>query len=283
MTIRFPGPQHRRVLALVLITGALLLPMLGRALSWIEPSATPPAGAQPEFLNASAAAQRKLGALLVKTAGSGACTTADPSGCTLCLNADANNGTRDATNCIRTWSDIGSKIGGPFVRLLAAGDTSTDVGYARFRGNADNRQFISAILRPSSTATSGASLFARSSSDSQYAGQFDGTVAVIGGRLCLNGTDDMSASNPGGHCIGHWTDLVNTPVSDIVRLQTVTASVPYLYPDVGAVAVDGVAVFKTSLVLGQPLNGTSPQYTRSDGWCSWENGETHTNSPEDCP
>ncbi len=116
------------------------------AYSYIPRPDNPPDGQIAPPLNASDSAQKKAGDL---TIGSGSNV--------LCLNPTAGVGTGDSTNCISSWDQIDSALGGQFVRLNKAapssnpnsyGNYDTQAGFARVTSTGDQQNYSAVIAAP---------------------------------------------------------------------------------------------------------------------------------------
>ena len=260
----------------------------------------------PEIINVAGSAtvyQQKSGSLLIGPADASKCDLVtvggDRSGCSkLCLNPDLTNyrGTSDPTNCISSWRDIPPPTTGFLHRFDGtaadratlppygnSGNASTaliDSGYVGWQANpsgVNTSQLFSFIaeappcltLTPPCPATSGippSAIRAEGDASTNYAGQFLGTLGVVGAGppdspgapwFCLN-------ENTGGSCIAQWLDLAAQTNPKIVRLQNLQGNLIIL--DQGQTATAGTLVAET-LVAGQPVFTTPPSSSCGDGIC----------------
>lgn len=297
--------QFRFILpSLLVVTGMLVFFSSHRASAFNEPTLSYPqyttyyyneansavyTGQIPEFLNTSAANQRKFGSLVIgqQTATCNFAThpvgdpNRDTSGCAfLCLNpvkqgpsgqivsSDASI-TTDATNCKYSWSQIA--VSASNLLTLFSTTVGTDRGYVSIQAKPTNEyarsgQLISLIAEaPEGTSgvTPPTGLMADGVTTANYAAKFAGTLAIVGTgggqpQLCLNtksGVED---------CISSWTQTIQDP--NIVTLQTMTTET-IRNPDAGGVAAGGVFV-GGSLVTGMPVSLSQTQYSCGDGICS---------------
>ncbi len=290
--------------SLIVVTGIFALFSHNRANAFTEPSLAYPqyttyfynetsavayTGQIPEFLNTSAAHQRKFGSLVIgqQTATCNFAThpvgdpNRDTSGCALlCLNPvkQGPNGeivssdasiTTDAANCKYSWSQIA--VSASNLLTLFSTTVGTDRGYISVQAKptsayAQSGQLISLIAEaPEGTAgaTPPTGLMADGGTTTNYSAKFAGTLAVVGTgggqpQLCLN------TKNGAEDCITSWTQTIQDP--NIVTLQTMTASTVRT-PDAGGVATGGVFV-GGSLVTGLPVSSNQLPYSCGDGICS---------------
>ncbi len=275
-------------LAVVTLSGALCVqPSLAveRFGGWTGPTTNPPSGFTTSLLNGSNGLQKKLGSLLIGDAGFTPTSK-------LCLNPDITNlydGVADPVNCISRWSDLFSG-GGSYVRNLPGTQASTDYdsGYTYFQAEPGYQQYHTLLLDANSATTNSSAVYGWAASDTDYAGWFNGKVAVgrttAESRICLN--DEQGG---GGRCISSWEDATTIP-GDAIRLQQTGA----LTADSGNFMISGPVVLSSSdpsnaaLIVGEPpmdaaLMCTSPSCrTCGDGLCSTNIGETLTTCPIDC-
>lgn len=259
-----------------LIAALLLLAAPALAQTYNEPtSATGGATASP--LNGADTTQQKLGSLIIGSAGSSR---------VLCLNrdfsADLATLQADDTHCISAWSEVV----GSYVRLQTAAPGSindpttygsADAGYARIQAQGANQLY--SLIAETNIAVSNAAAVVGVGSPNGFAGYFQGKVVVKEydasnpGKLCLNGTGDLSG---GQGCIANWNDLTALvpPAGNYVLLQTTPGVAT---AQAGGAALAGAANLSMTstagVVVGQPTSSTPISYTCGDGICSAANGE----------
>lgn len=275
----------------------------------INPTAPPPGGQTAVPLNTSSQAQQKLGSLIIGN--SHTATVTDASTCDfsnpadpdltqkcaeLCLNGNGS------TNCLKSWSGLGTIIGNSFVELrsdfpLAAIDRfnsekydSPQTGYVKIQGVNPVNKYNTVMLGVySGLGASGpyTALYADGMQAGNYAGSFVGKFGVeptagpliTPGRLCLNGTgahDDNTAEALAGHyCISQWSDINGLAMEDKLTLQPSGATLATETGNVGLTQGFGAG----AIVLGYP-NNLLPELTCGDGMCG--TNESAAICPIDC-
>lgn len=292
MATRTRTPQSKLLQTLASI-GLGILPLLVVAQTYVEPAGPPPQSTplgRPalEFLNGTTEPQRKIGSLVIGESNGSAlpnCTSTDRSGCArLCLGSDPTKSINDPL-CISDWSELIAYVGGPFLHLQDLADlgttppndsgqigTNADDGFSAVEADLAYNQLISFMVEANGAVSNSGAIRAEATSDSHYAGQFDGYLGIqksIGSaELCLNGS-----------CIISWADAI-APPPDALRHQTQRN----FSRQSGTVGLAGSA-YVGSLVVGavesfQP-NFSNSAYTCGDGLCSVEN-ESISNCSADC-
>lgn len=289
-----PWHQSKRVaVQLTLWLASVLVAIPAMAQIYIEPSSPPPAGRSAAILDTSGTTQKKLGSLTIGQSPSPLQR--------LCLNGTGDlTGGDDATSvapnghCITSWSNVVNALGGPFVALVPTSPSSPGTlanysqqsGYVRLLGGGseDNAYtWLSQTNDPSAGTTT--ALYARSQLIEDMAGSFSGAVrieptAASLGRLCLNGTDNLSLASPGGHCIKDWSDIPGANINDQLTLQATTAP----NTESGSVwlqaALNAGAVVLGAPPANQPAGVTTPYC--GDGMCSQEISEDISSSSNYC-
>lgn len=302
-----PNQQHLllRRSSLILISGilfaSLLLPTGGYA-AYSEPTLNPPrydTDIIPELLHTSGSNtyyQQKLGSLLIGT---------PTNSKQLCLNPNLTvyPGASDPGNCISSWSELSSQATG-FLRRFDGnattngflppygntGNPSTavpDEGYVGWQANdsdISSSQLFSFIAEtPSGTVNTApgtippAAIRAETDTNSYYAGEFLGTLGIVGlgaalPKLCLND------NGTGVSCKSSWAEVIAQADSSIVSLQDLHAS--QFIVNQGQTSTTGVLV-AGALVAGQPLMTTPAVYSCGDNICQSQT-ENDFNCSIDC-
>lgn len=304
-----PKQQHfyLRRLSLIIIGGFLVVtiiqPHRGNA-AYQEPTLNAPTYDTmviPEIINIGGSAtvsQQKLGSLLVGI---------DTDKKKLCLNPQLTTypGVSDPVNCISAWSDLSGQTSGYLRKFDGTsvttnglppygnpGNTSTatrDTGYVAWqaqpsRWDTRSQLFTFIAETPSGTEDTGvgkkpaSAIRAEGDSSANFAGEFLGTLGLVGygsgsPKLCLN-----DQGGAGGSCISRWSDIAALSNLQIVNLQNLHGSQIIL--DQGQTATAGSLV-AGSLVAGAPLYTTSIVYSCGDNICQAQT-ETKTNCSLDC-
>lgn len=222
---------------------------------------------------------------------------------------DTSDTTGSPPNCITSWADLAVDTSG-FLKLFESTGTlppftngsspnMPEAGYIAwqakpsgtsyddiqagqpYNNNAQLFSFIAEAPAETSPPYSGtippAAIRAEGDASNYYAGQFLGTLGVVGWggaqpRLCLNDQD-----SGGGSCISRWSDLAAFSDLQIVPLQDLRA--PQHFLSQGHTAASGT-LYVQSLVAGEPLLTTPVGYSCGDGIC---NGGEYSESINYCP
>ncbi len=199
------------------------------------PSSPPPGGLTAPPINLSANTQQKTGSVIIGGLNVSTCANGSQATCAaLCLNASSST---DATNCIKTWTDIVTIGSGAYVQLQAAATpTFGRIGYARLKGNSSQANpytfHFGFNAAPAPTALA-SGLYADAVTSDNYAGYFDGTIDIESptqlapgaGKICLNGlqvagslTTGVCSNNANTSCAlpsaGNTCGTGNTCVTD---------------------------------------------------------------------
>lgn len=269
----------------------------------------------PELINVTGSAsvfQQKAGSLLIGPLDATKCditipnATDDNTGCAkLCLNPDLTTfpGVTDTTNCILSWKDLAAPVSGflkkfdgtstslttlpPYGNAINTSTATVDTGYIGWQANPSGgtqSQLFSFIAEtPSGTENTSpgtirpAAIRAEGDTNSYFAGEFLGTLGVVGlgagvPRLCLN---DQGG---GGSCISRWSDITALANPQIVTLQDVHRS-QYVVDQGHTSAAGGIVA--GSLVAGQAQATALGLYSCGDNICQ-SMVETLATCPTDC-
>lgn len=238
----------------------------------VNPTSPAPGGLTALPLSTSTLTQYKLGSLVLGYAGS-----AQPA--KICLGATSAT---DATNCISSWSQVGTMATSQFVTLhtntpgtILDSYDPAQLGYAHIRGTNAATAATTFSTAVDSTLNGGTALYADGLDLDNYAGYFVGKLTIQkdsfnnDGKLCLNGT--TFGSNPTGHyCIAHWSDIPTSTLTDKLALQNPSNAPSPQSGNVGLAQAlqSGSVVLGDSSVLPAGLIG----YACGDGMCT--TGET---------
>lgn len=274
----------------ILITAVmvLILPLTSWAASnpSVDPTAPPPGGYAASVLNTSPTTQKKLGSLIIGDPGIGQKNR-------LCLNATPGSNASTDPNCLASWGDIASGLGGPFVQLhqnnvgsSVVGNYTVQNGYVRIHGTQPTSPAFTVISDVNETfgGVTQTALYADGILQDNYAGYLAGHVSINPtltgslGRLCLNGTNDIDVNGYG--CISSWTQVPGIATGFLQR-QSVNPPIPQS---------GGVSLKKAfdlgAVVLGTPPSTSPASLSRpfcGDGLCSLEISENVVGNANYCP